>query len=666
MPRHNETTIEQDIIDHGFGNVLGVGKGVIHLYGKESRYMHDPDEEAWGDVGTIDGLVGRLDVGIMGEADFADVIRQGDGATGDILDTLRRCSTMGAAEVILQNGTDAQKDYIRQRLADYADKTEHGITTVRKTYYGEETETHPAEADDIRKGLWRDTVYASMIGTPEMGAYTLAKHWVTDALKAKDMPDSELKRRYDMPTLRGYHSGMFPPRSGWSDGRDPSPGEVGQVFPELAKSYSQVEARLRRKYPEIDDEELEHKTVLELARLVAKSTEYNDPNRSPGSPYRSTFAESMAWACLGDQAQRQLRGMRRKIHDVDLHNIGRFIGKSGDNPYEDKWRNIEDYADAVNGGGGANEAREYFASLAKQQIEDMHSILGNDAAEHIIRDGSQKFADIESLSDEEVLERFNQEHETLKRKRTAKMSLLSKAVELRFAEQNHNKNEDGEVPYEICTIDWINNAPFGLINRVHRMLDRGVSQETAFAYALAEYHFPDEMMSHELVDACKGLKQTSLNKMTALNDTQLSITDKLKLADVSRYDSAYDVLALLNQGYSVEDITGNQWLLSLDLRKPIDYPVAAHESQQQKWLAEHSYTYMSGGWSKSAIGKLIKTRLDAGIEASVHDASQWLSTFNLPEHAYDMQKVAALQGNGGLEGLDQELLYDICLRKQPL
>ena len=79
----------------------------------------------------------------------------------------------------------------------------------------------------------------------------------------------------------------------------------------------------------MSDEDVEHIAVRRAARLFADSAAYNVTDRGPNSPYISSFHESVAWAQLGSEVQKQLRGMRQKIMGSDLHNIERFIGKSG-------------------------------------------------------------------------------------------------------------------------------------------------------------------------------------------------------------------------------------------------------------------------------------------------------------------------------------------------
>ncbi|PID31333.1 hypothetical protein CR983_01680 [Candidatus Saccharibacteria bacterium] len=54
-------------------------------------------------------------------------------------------------------------------------------------------------------------------------------------------------------------------------------------------------------------------------------------------------------------------------------------------------------------------------------------------------------------------------------------------------------------------------------------------------------------------------------------------------------------------------------------------------------FAEASYTYMKGGFSKNTIGSIIKTRMDNDIEYTIHDASQWLASFQMPVKWVDVK-----------------------------
>lgn len=671
-----ETTIEQEIKDHELDHVLGLGRGVLNVE-RLSEQFENPVDEQEGARTTL-SFVRELDEAGSNGYELVDALTSEAPSTAHILEGLKKCSVRGAVNTLLDLGTDSQRQYLTGRLEEYAELVQSGIPIVEEKWrdggYVKETTGHqPAEMKDIRTGLWRDVVFASMIGTPELGALTIArKH-----MRHKAQGDSEDARTYqadmyNLPKIRGYHSYIFPSRmegrGKYEDNQyielppEPIDGEIGYAFPELAKTYQQVLKRVERKNPELDEGESEHKAVRELARLVEKSTEYNPSGRGEGSPYRSHFAEQLAWAQLGEQAQRQLRGMRQKIMGVDLHNIGRFIGKSGDNPYEKEWHRIEQFAGSVSP-DDVSSAREYFLLLAHREIEKQHKALGNVAATTIITEGSANIDAVNQMSDETILTRFSEERARLEQKRNSRMSLAQKALILHFTD----KPEDGE-----SLIDWIDDAPFGLINRTHTMLARGVSKETAFAYAVAEHTFPGEALTHELIDACRGVTRETLDRTRALSqkltetNQAISLEDILILGRVSNRHDAQDVLDLLTQGYSTAQIEQYPWLCRLDTSEIIDFPASGGESQKQKWFAEHGYAYLNGGWNKNSVGKIIATRLESGIESSVHDASQWLETFQIPEEGYDIQTLKTLLRNGevlDISQIEKVRFHDINLEK---
>lgn len=191
-----------------------------------------------------------------------------------------------------------------------------------------------------------------------------------------------------------------------------------------------------------------------------------------------------------------------------------------------------------------------------------------------------------------------------------------------------------------------------MINRTHRALTRGVSKETAFAYAIAEQTFPGESITREIVDACRGVTTASLERTQSLGrryeerGLSLSPQDRLKLGVIStRYD-AKDVADLILQGYDVNAIMEFPWLCHLDTDRPVTFPANGNEAQKQRWCTENGYAYLNGGWSKTSVGKIILTRLESGVESSIHDASQWLETFQIPEEGYDIQLLKAKLRDG--------------------
>ncbi len=670
MPRHNETTIEQEIIDHGLDRVLGFGRGVLNIEGLAGEVKRLPSEELnmsedWR-YGEVFNSLHRLDVDIESDtSSLIDALNSDRPSMKAILNGLKECSVLDGVSTLLDIGTDQQREYLIGRLMVY-----EGYVVDGKPYSGgyyddddnyiKTTEYDQVAPEDIRVGLWRDVVHSSILGTPEMGALSIARNMLR--------PDDG--KAPSIVYLHGYDSGIIPATIKRNDdgeviGRRPA--TVGDDLPALAKTYNRIETRLQGKHPEYSEEDVEYKAVRDLARTIAKSTEYNPPYRGPESPYTGSFEEAMAWAQLGDQAQRQLRGMRQKIMGVDLHSIGRFIGKSGDNRYEKDWRKIEQFAES-HGSHNPESVRQYYKERAQEEIARQHAMRGNEDAGTIITDGASAINTIDALSDDELIEQFTTEREVLKRKRDSHMSLAQRAVQLHFDLKELNGDMD-DPESQRYVIDWINDAPFGLIKRTSTMLSRGVSKEVAFAYATAEYAFPGVPMTHELVKACEGVTSTALDRIRALNKyiqqersevISLSVEERVILGKLStRYD-ATDVIALTAQGYTTEQVERNPWLCQLEVSQPIDFPADGTESQQQKWLAEHSYTYLAGGWSKAAVGKLIKTRLDTGIEASVHDASQWLSAFHMPTAAYDAQKISTLahEGKVDLGKIGREKLRD--------
>lgn len=666
--RYRETAIEQEIRDHGLDGVLGLGRGVL----RAGDLLNDMSEQDKGKHNEVFAFIEADTEKEMDGAELADALASESSKTADILSALRLCSIHGAVNAIANAGSTRQKEYLARVLERY-----DSLIAKSASYedhdddYTSDDDRHSGEPHNVKLGLWQDVVFASMIGTPEMGALSLARRWTLADSEKEDTRRST----YNLPAIRGYRSYIFPPdeeaRWEYRDGErvtsnpDRRAGTVGYAFPELAKTYEQVKAAIERKNPDDTAEAIEHAAVCELARIIAKSTEYNSSYRSEGSPYRAHFAEQMAWARLGDQVQRQFRGMRQKIRGIDLHNIGRFIGKAGDNPYDVEWRRIEKLADTVTL-DHVGPAREYLLEKTRDDIQRQHRRYGNDAAHKIITEGAAKLASIDSLTNDEVLARFQAEREKLAQKRNEHMSLAQKALDLHF--------KDG-VDGDATPIDWINTAPFGLINRTHKALNRGVSKDTAFAYAVAEYSFPGEATTRELVEACHGFTKENLDKMRALHtyskETGLAIDliDEVRLGKVAvAYDSS-DVIDLMGQGYSAREIIENGWLCHLDTRKTIDFPARGNDAQKQRWCTENGYAYLNGGWIKTSIGKIILSRLESGLERSIHDASQWLETFQIPEEGYDIPALKARIQNDEqiqLDDIEKTTFYDVDLESNLL
>src|SRR5690606_14098566 len=109
----------------------------------------------------------------------------------------------------------------------------------------------------------------------------------------------------------------------------------------------------------------------------------------------------------------------------------------------------------------------------------------------------------------------------------------------------------------------------------------------------------------------------------------------------------------------VRQYTGKDWL--------VEYP---HESKNEAikdtWFGAMSYAYLEGGFDKRAVGRIIRLRIEQGLETNIHDASQWLATFKLPETAYDTQKIKSERDKPGFEpeAFEPEIMHSKHLEQQ--
>lgn len=654
-----EINLKQELIDHGLDNIR-LGRNILQIGDLTDT---SPNKYIDGYSQVFD-YIEEHDPPYLDSPELEEALTSEDQKTYAIISALGSCSTRSAINAILESGSSKQRGYLSEVLKKYSNFITDGVAYESYDDNYEPIELRKSVSpEDIITGLWRDVVFASMIDTPEMKALSQARRW----LRPDDDNKKTSKNIGNLPKTRGYYSYIFPPKKLPQKNSDMAPdkprhkpGTVGNAFPELAKTYEQLREREKRKHPDDTDDVIEHTATLELARIIAKSTEYNDPDRSESSPYRSGFAEQLAWARLGEGAQRKTRELRRTVMGVDLHNIGRFIGKSRDSPYEREWRKIEKIANRVSP-ENVDPAREYLLEKARNEIRRQHRQQGNSSASEIIAEGAERITEINNLADDDILYRFQKMKEAISNKRNDHLSLAQKAVDLHIMSR--------AITYD-SPVDWINTAPFGLINRTFKAIKQGVSIDTAFAYAVAEQTFTGETITHDHIDACRGATKSSLKKIKIINahcktnKISMGLDDRLQLSMVSKMDDASDIIDLVKQGYSAEDILDNQWLCYLSQREPIDFPARGSDPQKYRWCAENGYAYLSGGWTKTAIGKLILTRLDSGIEESIHSASQWLETFQMPEEGYDVPAIKAHIQNGEAvdpNDLEKVKFYDINL-----
>ncbi len=462
----------------------------------------------------------------------------------------------------------------------------------------EVTKEKPIDASNvtpetIRSGLFRDILFASMIGTPEMGVYKIAKR------KCKD---EDLSTEH-MVLLKGYHSGI-----------EPGPnGSIGYGYPFLRKLYGEarkfIEQRATKEEKQAGEEHLEHRAVLLASEWLTEAMDYNDPGRTPHSPYASGIEEAVAWARLGDEhIKDQLRGMRRKISGVNLRNIERFIGKSGPNKYEKERRRLygmlkiltegdeherqdllereNDFMQKwqVNWFAHEKERLEQKFEKAQKQIEQKD--LSDEEREFRLTSLKQRFdtqiANLEAeyrqkldyfqnRTVEQLLSDLKERQEVVKERYEKHKNLAQKALDLHF-QINHRGGDHDSEPLD-GIVDWINYAPFGTIKRSHKMMRLGMSDEQIVEYALADIIAgkrgatrDDLGVVHKLAQEARDQDweaQEKLERMmkvgniVSLSNYEISLQEVEELAEKD-FRGMTDVL----REYSLDDV---KWFMDQDL-----------------------------------------------------------------------------------------------------
>lgn len=362
-----------------------------------------------------------------------------------------------------------------------------------------------ADRYSILLGLNRASLRSAMIGTPEYGAYKMAMDIVED----RDWSITS-----DFPEISGYWSGITSTSIGsWKT---------------IIDEYGKIADKVARRNPDIDEENLEYITVRKAARIFADSMEYNDASRGPKSPYVSSFHESVAWAQLGYGVQRQLRGMRQRIMNSNLHNIERFIGKSGCSQkcssFKSERSRLGNRVKYINGlsEDGKQEflAKENAFEIKKQEewrkeeverikhkYEKLISKTRNEERratyasrqeeeiQRVVADTSERIEYFESRALDGLFSDINERRELLSHRIEKRKSLAEKAIELHFklgdgykgewSNDLEEQNTTDVSQYQGC-LDWINDAPFGVIKRAHKRMVDGMSADEIYKLAISE------------------------------------------------------------------------------------------------------------------------------------------------------------------------------------
>lgn len=669
MPQY-ETTLSQDIKDANLEHLLGTGKGSIDISGYIPE-IYDSEQSMRQAIEVISRFIHQKDIG-KSSPEFITALRQKTQPL-ELITALEKTNVTSALHAMLEFGTNKQKEYLVQRLHTYSSLIREGTPQARAVesiFMGEGT----VQPESVLVGIWREIVHACMLDTPELQALEIARKLTNRLNNAKRRAAIHISRddfekhyhhsylSYDgvdstnptdlvpkkepeitplsnnLPTFHGSMSRMYPKM-------EQRKGEVveanANVATSLIDTYQRIFNKINKKYPNLQEFQKQRHAVFELARVIAKSTELVEPFRTSGSSKRCSFAEQLAWARLDTQVQAQLRGILQKIDGSYLGGIDRFIGKSGNNPYESMFRKITKFKSSVD--KEEITATEDFAKRYRQYFIDTYAERFEAEEDKLVSAlPSAKFESldaIEAMDDNEVTELFAEELEYISRKRNRRASLAQKAIDLRFKD-------------DVYRIDWINQAPFGLIKRTHRMFAVGVSKDAALAYAVTEYCFPNHSTDRELIEVCSKLSSDQVRVTRKLSNLLIRLNveatpnEVIAIAQASEDEDLVKIEQLLTIGFTIADLLKYPWLQKLEVNEAESFPAKGQENSKQRWVADHSYAYLNGGWNKNTLGKIILTRLDARIERSIHDASQWLESFQIPEFSYDIKAIKEnLPGN---------------------
>jgi hypothetical protein len=446
---------------------------------------------------------------------------------GEIQDNQQRLAELGkmslseACECVKKFGLNkGAYDYLSRRLDSYEDMISG--EAVRKEYQDgkfnpiknrndkilELRRIEPSEInpESVKSGLLRDVYYAAMQGTPEMGAVKIATNNVNQEMVESD--DSQKIR--SVVEFWGYHSGV-------------NEFSIGQYKP-LMELYLNCRKQVENKYAGqgLDGDQIEHQSVLLAATRLERAYAYCGLLEHSASPYASGFDEAIAAGQLDRNVMRRMAGMRKKIKNIDFSHIDRFIGKSAYNKYGKEKRvidatidylkeesqksskiqmaeeeNEQDSEKLENNYNRAVEQSNRKKDKAKKEIQE--SDIPSDEKEAQLNNLEQKTAEqteaaeqayqrdlkyLQSRTPEQLLLDLTARKEIVDKRFEKRKSLAQKALDLYF----HFNHVDGKEKIYADVIDWINKAPFGMIKRTHRALQKGIDDQSVMMLAMAEIY----------------------------------------------------------------------------------------------------------------------------------------------------------------------------------
>lgn len=447
----------------------------------------------------------------------------------------------------------------RQTESEY-DSKKGEYVNVEKEYPIDASSANP---ETIRVGLLRDIEFASMKGTPELAVFQITE---------KRLKNKNTRNKHLLPALKGFDSGIGVGSGRWltrylwlnlenSDDRAQSE-RIGYGYTFLRKTFEESRALIsqRHKGEPLSEEVLEHRAVIQAANWLEEAMNYNDPLRPLGSPYMGSVQESIAWARLGDpNIKKQIRGMRVKIQESDLRNIGRFIGKSGVNRYDGEHKRLFGQIKFLREGDESTKqeftAKENNFAVQKQErwlaretekvnrwfekskvkiteydIPDSERQEILDSVQHryeekiaeINADYKEQVDRLSKRSPDELLVDLQGRQQIVDKRFEKRKSLAQKALDLHFA-LNHEGENYGSKPLGHL-VDWINYAPLGTIKRSHRLLKQGANEELIITHALVDIitgkrqPTPEDMgVVQTLVQKVKGQDHDSQQRLQGMS-----------------------------------------------------------------------------------------------------------------------------------------------------
>lgn len=375
---------------------------------------------------------------------------------------------------------------------------------------GQSGQVREDSGDDILLGLNRAALYAAMIGSPELASVKIATAKVNN-----ELPYDKVVR--EVVCLHGHGSGIYGYEWGGND--------IGQ-WADLCDEYKIAFDKISQKYKDESSGQKEHRAVRELANWLTGAFDYNGQIQSINSSYNTNLKEAVIVGQLSRDVRRQFGGMRSKLGS-DLHNIKRFIGRSGhsqkrafmefersrlndrlryisslsdegkqeflekENAFEIKkqkqWREKEiarikhKYKKIID----KTRSEERRVVYEKRQDEEINNVI-DDASGWIDYYGKRTLDGL-------LLDIVNTQ-KLLSRKIEGEKSLAEKAIDLHFRLDVGRKEWDDDneryihvdgSKYSNC-IDWINDAPFGVIKRTHKRMVDGMPIDEIYKLAISE------------------------------------------------------------------------------------------------------------------------------------------------------------------------------------